>query len=127
MFTKFLTTTCLFAIAAIIVGAYGAHGLKPFLSEEQVTSFETGVRYHFYHVFVLLSITIFSIKYYNTTLLISFLLFFTGIVFFSGSIYLLSTRHLHQLPVLWMGIFTPIGGLLFIIGWTTLLLYGFKV
>ena len=116
---RILLTAALFAIIAIILGAFGAHGLKAHLSDAQLISYETGVRYQMYHVFLLLflgSYTEISTKsqriIYRLTVL--------GVVFFSGSIYLLSTSPLTGMPFSFLGPITPIGGLLLISAWTVL-------
>ena len=107
---------------AVALGAFGAHGLKPLLSEDAMDVYHTGVQYHFYHVFALLFLST-SGRFKNSLIAASYYLFTFGILLFSGSLYLLSCRDL--LGWGWlsiMGPITPIGGLLFIIGWLTLAL-----
>ena len=110
----------------VVIGAYGAHGLKPLLTQDQFNSFETAVRYQFYHCFVLLIISICVLKNSNLYLKYATLSYLIGIVLFSGSIYLLATKNLHGLPVSWAGPLTPIGGLFLVLGWILLTIYGFK-
>lgn len=100
---------------AIVLGAFGAHALKETLSIKQLASYETGVRYMFYHVFALLIVNVNSILKEKAKKLIS-ILFFIGITLFSGSIFLLVFGLANSL----IGICTPIGGVFFILGWLVL-------
>ncbi|SNR75009.1 DUF423 domain-containing protein [Lutibacter flavus] len=107
-----LIITALLGCVTIVLGAFGAHALKDILSLSELKSFETGVRYQMYHVIVLLFVNTysgFSIKSKN---IISYLLFL-GILFFSGSIYAISFGV--SAKNIWF--VTPLGGLLFILGW----------
>ena len=109
---------CFLGMLAIIFGAFGAHALKDSLTAESLLSFETGVRYQMYHVIVLLFVNMytgFSTKQKNT---ISWL-FFSGIFFFSGSIYALQLTELTANSIWFI---TPIGGLFFILGWVFMLM-----
>ena len=110
--TNLIITSILGALA-IILGAFGAHALKEKLGVDALNSFETGVRYQMYHVIVLLFVNTyleFSSKTKNT---ISWL-FFIGILFFSGSLYAITAGGINP-KLIWF--VTPLGGLLFIIGW----------
>jgi uncharacterized membrane protein YgdD (TMEM256/DUF423 family) len=103
---------------AVALGAFGAHTLKTTLAPEQLQVFETGVRYQFYHSFAILACGI-LFRLTGTGLFRSSGYFFlAGIICFSGSLYLLSTRALLGIEG-WsfLGPITPVGGLLFIIGW----------
>ncbi|TYP99449.1 uncharacterized membrane protein YgdD (TMEM256/DUF423 family) [Tenacibaculum adriaticum] len=117
---KNLTITSLLGALTIILGAFGAHALKKQLSVEAMQSFETAVRYQMYHVLVLLVINLydgFSEKMKRTLTL----LFTAGILFFSGSIYLINLFGVSAKSIWFI---TPLGGLLFIMGWS-LLFYKF--
>lgn len=114
---KNLIITCFLGMLAIVLGAFGAHALKEILSPEELLSFETAVRYQMYHVIVLLFVNIyngFSTSQKNT---ISYI-FFLGILFFSGSIY---TIHLTTLSAKSIWFITPLGGLVLIIGWISMI------
>ncbi|HRG42685.1 MAG TPA: DUF423 domain-containing protein [Saprospiraceae bacterium] len=102
------------------IGAFGAHGLKPYLDVAQTETFKTATLYHFIHIVAMLTIAMNSTKSKVNNL--SFYLFLAGVVCFSGSLYILSTRHLYGGDT-WnfVGPITPIGGLLFIFGWLNLL------
>ena len=108
-----LSITALFGIIAIILGAFGAHALKETLTIDALQSFNTGVRYQMYHVIVLLFVNTYTGFSTKTKNLIS-LLFFIAILFFSGSIYAITAGGINAKSIWFI---TPLGGLLFIIGW----------
>lgn len=122
MYKPSLIAGSLFALLSVIIGAFGAHYLKTIFAPEILQSFETGVRYQFYHAFALLIAGIISKEnrqYQNSI----FLLFSIGIILFSGSIYLLCwLKASMSIGLGGLGALTPIGGLLFILGWLLLLL-----
>jgi uncharacterized membrane protein YgdD (TMEM256/DUF423 family) len=110
----------LFAAAAVILGAFGAHSLKALLSAEHLQTFETGVRYQFYHAFALIAVFLVAQHLPATAqprLRWAMWCFVVGIFCFSGSIYLLAVRTILPFDVTWVGPITPLGGLFFIIGW----------
>lgn len=113
---KILLTAAILGITAIILGAFGAHALKKVLTETQLQSFEIGVRYQMYHAFFLLFIGIFTFLNEKERLII-FWLTISGVLFFSGSIYLLATNGITNLKTKWLGPITPIGGVLLISAW----------
>lgn len=111
------------AMAAVALGAFGAHGLKESLSPERLEIFHTGVRYQFYHAFALLFLGLWAKSSpENKMLSRAGIAFFIGIVLFSGSLYILSIRDLVNWPVNWLGPITPLGGVSFIVGWVFVLL-----
>ena len=104
-------------ILAIILGAFGAHGLKNHLTIEQLSSYEVGIEYQFYQAIALISIGLNADKLKFA--LNRFLLFaLIGILFFSGSIYLLSIASILNWNKSLIGPITPIGGLFLIINWS---------
>jgi uncharacterized membrane protein YgdD (TMEM256/DUF423 family) len=113
---KILLAAAFLGITAIILGAFGAHALKKVLSVEQLQSFEVGVRYQMYHALFLLFIGVFAFLNEKERLLI-FWLTILGVLFFSGSIYLLATNGITNLKTKFLGPVTPIGGLLLISAW----------
>ena len=113
---KILLAAVFLGITAIILGAFGAHALKKVLSVEQLQSFEVGVRYQMYHALFLLFIGVFTFLNEKERLLIFWLTIF-GVLFFSGSIYLLATNGITNLKTKFLGPVTPIGGLLLISAW----------
>jgi len=98
---------------AIVLGAFGAHALKETLTVDQLNSFETAVRYQMYHVIVLLFVNTYTGFSDRKRKQISWL-FFIGILFFSGSIYLIQLTTITAKSIWFV---TPLGGLLFILGW----------
>ena len=114
-----LITAAILGITGIVLGPFGAHGLKTLITVEPQQTFETGVRYQMYHALLLLfvaSINSISIKAKH----LIYYLTLRGIVFFSGSIYGLATNALTSLDFKIIGIITPIGGLLLIGAWARL-------
>ena len=113
---KISATAAFLGMVAIILGAFGAHALKKVLTPEQLISFETGVRYQMYQAFFLLFLATQKDILEKTKKTI-FTLITLGTLFFSGSIYLLSTTEITGVNFKPIGFITPIGGLLLIIAW----------
>ena len=113
---KITATAAFLGIIAIILGAFGAHALKKVLSPEQLISFETGVRYQMYQAFFLFFLATQNDILEKTKKTI-FTLILSGTLFFSGSIYLLSTTGITGINFKPIGFITPIGGLLLILAW----------
>ena len=113
---KITATAAFLGMAAIILGAFGAHALKKVLTPEQLISFETGVRYQMYQAFFLFFLASQNDILEKTKKTI-FRLITAGTLFFSGSIYLLSTTGITGVNFKSIGFITPIGGLLLIIAW----------
>jgi uncharacterized membrane protein YgdD (TMEM256/DUF423 family) len=117
---QIVITASVFGALAVIAGAFGAHGLQGSLSARNLDVWHTAVQYQFYHVFALLFVATFG-RTKSRLVTASYYLFTFGIILFSGSLYLLACRDLLQWSWLSvMGPVTPLGGLLFIIGWITL-------
>ena len=118
---KILISGSIFGIFAIILGAFGAHALKKMLSVDQLNSFETGVKYLMYHSFLLLFLgsTNSILESSKKTI---FYLIILGTITFSGSIFLLSTIPITNINFKPIGFITPIGGILLITAWFTILL-----
>ena len=100
---------------AVMLGAFGAHGLKDKLCEQMLAVYTTGVEYHFYHALALLGIGLLAIHVESKLLTASGWSMVVGILLFSGSLYALSISGISKL-----GAITPIGGLFFIAGWILL-------
>lgn len=116
---KITSAAALMGIIAIILGAFGAHALKKHLSIEQLASFETGVKYQMYHALFLLFLGMNSLVSAKAKKTIFQLVVF-GVIFFSGSIYLLATRPISGIDFKFVGPITPIGGALLIVAWSIL-------
>ncbi|WP_339879248.1 DUF423 domain-containing protein [uncultured Algoriphagus sp.] len=108
---------------AVGIGAFGAHGLKAVLAETgRVDTFETGVKYHFYHSLSIFLIGILAIiKPDWKQLRTAAILMAVGILIFSGSLYMLSLT-----GITWLGAITPLGGVAFIAGWVLVFLAASK-
>lgn len=121
-----LSIAALFCLIAVILGAMAAHGLKPLLSEQAMESFQTGVRYQFYHGLALFGL--FFLKPWSHKLLSwTKRLWLLGCLLFSGSIYGLTLLPLVGVNAKLLGPITPIGGTLMIAGWICLLIYSLKL
>ena len=117
----FLLITTILGALAIVLGAFGAHALKESLSIEGLESFNTAVKYQMYHVLVLLFVQTAAPISLKSQKGISYL-FYLGILCFSGSIYAITLG----IPAKFIWFVTPLGGLLFIIGWLKLGISIFK-
>ena len=113
---KITAIAAFLGMVAIILGAFGAHALKKVLTPEQLISFETGVRYQMYQAFFLFFLGTQKDILEKTKKTI-FTLILSGTLFFSGSIYLLSTTGITGVSFKSIGFITPIGGLLLILAW----------
>lgn len=120
---KISATAAFLGMVAIILGAFGAHALKKVLTPEQLISFETGVRYQMYQAIFLFFLATQNDIVEKTKKTI-FTLIISGTLFFSGSIYLLSTMEITGINFKPIGFITPIGGLLLILAWGML---GFSI
>jgi uncharacterized membrane protein YgdD (TMEM256/DUF423 family) len=123
MHKGFLVWAAALGALAVILGAFGAHKLKELVPPETVSTFQTGVTYQFYHVFALLAVGILYAYIPGAQLLWAGRCFIGGILLFSGSLYLLTVLKMtNNVGLRGIGIITPIGGLVFIVGWVNLLL-----
>jgi uncharacterized membrane protein YgdD (TMEM256/DUF423 family) len=116
---KITSVAALMGMTAIILGAFGAHALKKQLSIEQLGSFETGVKYQMYHALFLLFLGMNTFLNEKVKKAVFQLVIF-GVFFFSGSIYLLTTKAITGVDFKFIGIVTPIGGVLLIMAWSVL-------
>ena len=116
---KITNVGAMLGMTAIVLGAFGAHALKKQLSIEQLNAFDTGVKYQMYHALFLLFLGLNSFIKERTKKII-FLLVIFGVIFFSGSIYLLTTKPITGIDFTFIGVVTPIGGALLIVAWSIL-------
>lgn len=119
MHKTIIGAAAIMGLLSIILGAFGAHALKEILSPDQLVGFETGVRYQMYHALFLLFVGATS-KISDKQKKTVFMLTLVGVIFFSVSIYLLSTKAVTGIDFSFLGPITPIGGLFLIIAWATL-------
>ncbi len=114
----FLIIAGILGALAVGLGAFGAHALRNLLeNNNRLETYETAVKYHFWHVLALIAIALLFEKANATYLQYSGWAFITGIVIFSGSLYALCLTNISKL-----GAITPIGGLALILGWIFLVL-----
>ncbi|MCR4347095.1 MAG: DUF423 domain-containing protein [Sulfuricaulis sp.] len=110
------------AALVVMLGAFGAHGLKTRMTAEMLAVYQTGVHYHLFHALGLLVIGIVATQIVDSAYLKwAGWLMLVGIILFSGSLYLLSVGCMR-----WLGMVTPFGGLSFIAAWILFVLAIFK-
>ncbi len=118
MHKTFLIAGSLLGALSVILGAFGAHALKRYVSPEAVGTFETGVRYQFYHTFALLLVAVLFERFSSKWMVWAGNSFLLGILLFSGSLYLLTLLNAtNTIGLRKIGIITPIGGLFLVAGW----------
>ncbi len=117
----FFRTAALLAMVSVMFGAFGAHALKEHLSEQSLASFQTATTYMMTHAVALFIVGMMYRHYKKKTMVWSGNFFVMGIIMFSGSIYLrlvLSYLGFEKLAI--VNFVTPLGGLMFILGWLML-------
>lgn len=102
---------------AVMIGAFGAHGLKSMVEPDKLVTFETGVRYHFYHAFGLLFVGIIQQMFQSLKLNVSLYAFLVGILLFSFNCYIYVVTGIKTFAMI-----VPVGGVMFIIGWVVITL-----
>ncbi len=113
---KWLILGAILAMLGVMIGAFGAHALKTILeANHRVETFDTAVKYHFYHALGLIIIGLLSAHIQNKWLGYAGYLMLGGLLIFSGSLYILCLTNLT-----FLGAITPIGGLGMIAGWAML-------
>jgi uncharacterized membrane protein YgdD (TMEM256/DUF423 family) len=118
----FFLFAALFGGLGVALGAFGAHALSARLTSDLLATFETGVRYHFYHALALIGVVVAIGRWPQSNLpVIAGWLFVAGILIFSGSLYVLALTGIR-----WLGAITPIGGVAFIAGWICLALAAWR-
>ncbi|HEY5370746.1 MAG TPA: DUF423 domain-containing protein [Hanamia sp.] len=118
MHKGFIKTAAIFGALSVAIGAFAAHQLRGNISDNALEIFETAVKYQFYHVFALMAVGILYKEFPSKLMLWSGRLFTIGIILFSGSLYILTaTIASGNTGYNWIGAFTPLGGLCFILGW----------
>jgi uncharacterized membrane protein YgdD (TMEM256/DUF423 family) len=123
MHKGFLRTAAILGLLAVTLGAFGAHGLKQIVPPEAIATFETGVRYQFYHALALLAAGMLFERFPLRSIRYAGICFITGIVLFSGSLYALTLlQATNTVGLRGIGAITPFGGLFFIAGWLCIFL-----
>lgn len=128
MHKNYLIAAAIFGGLAVALGAFGAHGLESITKDEKILhGFQTGVQYQMYHALALLAVVILYDKLPGKLLKWAGAYFITGIIFFSGSLYLLTLFKIQESSaVKFLGPVTPLGGAFFIAGWVCLLMAAVK-
>ncbi len=123
MHKNYLVAAAIFAGLAVALGAFGAHGLEKITTDSKILhGYQTGVQYQMYHALALLAVGILSEKFSNRWIRWAAASFITGIILFSGSLYLLTFLKTQESnAVKFVGPITPVGGLFLIAGWLFLL------
>lgn len=115
---NWLSTAAILAGLAVAAGAFGAHGLKKIVEQNYVDTFKTGAQYQLYHALAIALTVIISQYVDNVWTKWANWAFLTGILLFSGSLYLLvAMKAANPDSVIWFGVITPLGGLCFLLGW----------
>jgi len=118
----FLLLSAVCAFVAVAMGAFGAHGLKEILSPDMLAVYKTAVTYQMWHALGLGFMAILRQQNPENELVkYAGWLMFSGIILFSGSLYLLSLSGLK-----WLGMITPLGGLCFLAAWALVIFFAFK-
>jgi len=118
---KFLSAGVSFAAVSVVLGAFGAHQLKEIVEAKDLVTWETGCRYQMYHALALILISMISAEHKNLKRAVFF--FSMGIFLFSGSLYFIALKDVLSMNLKFIGPLTPIGGLFFVAGWVSLLLF----
>ncbi len=117
----FLIVAAISGFLAVMLGAFGSHGLQGKITERLFSAYKTGVDYQFYHTLALLCVALLMQWRPSAAFMWAGYLFIGGIVLFSGSLYLMAFG-----GPKWLGPVTPLGGVCFMLGWSSLLLGALK-
>jgi len=122
MYKKTLLFASLFGAIAVALGAFGAHGLEKITSDQKILhGFQTAVQYQMYHSLALFAVAIIYEKFPQRLVKWAANCFITGIILFSGSLYLLTFLKIQESDAIrFAGPVTPLGGVFFIAGWLLL-------
>ncbi len=124
MIKFWLIVIALSGFTSVVLGAFGAHGLKGKISESLLSAFQTGTHYQMFHTLALFALVVFMSQLQDIpkAFVVTCFLWAVGMLLFSGSLYGLALGG----PG-WLGPVTPLGGLLLIIGWLGLLVGSLKL
>lgn len=107
---------------AVLIGAFGAHGLKNMVSPEKLVTFETGVRYHFYHALGLLFVGLIQQQFQTLKLTVTHWCLFLGVLLFSFNCYFYTVTDIKTFAMI-----VPLGGVAFVVGWIALMVQLLKL
>jgi len=117
MYRTALKAGAIFGLLAVVLGAFGAHGLKPLLDADKMHVYETGITFQFYHSLALLVLGILYKSFPNKMMRAATGFFISGVVLFSGSLYIMAFLSIAGTSIGAAGFITPIGGVMLILGW----------
>lgn len=123
MARTYLKIAALSGFFVVVLGAFGAHGLAAQFSPYQTDIWQKSVDYHMFHTLALVAIAILSFRFSDDRWLrFAFGMLFAGTIIFSGSLYLLAVTGVKAL-----GMVTPVGGLMYLLGWLCLFRFAFSL
>ena len=127
MHKKYLAAASIIGASGVTLGAFGAHGLQRITQDEKILhSYQTGVQYQLYHALALLALAALAASVGSKWIKWAYRSFCSGIIFFSGSLYLITyIKAYGSGNTSWVGPITPLGGSMLIAGWIFLLLSAF--
>ncbi len=108
---RFFFVASVSGMFSVVLGAFGAHSLKSSLSLEMVEAYKSAVQYQMFHSIALMISAWGTNRFPSKEFLLSCWFFLVGIILFSGSLYIMAFTDMR------VGIVTPVGGIMFIIGW----------
>lgn len=126
MKNKYVFWGALIAAFAVAFGALGAHAIKENFSEYSASIFDTASKFQMYHALAIILVGIMAERKKHINFILPVILFAVGILFFSGSLYLLAVKTAIPFNVSFLGPITPLGGLLFMAGWIVFALKALK-
>lgn len=121
----YLLLSAISSLLSVVLGAFGAHGLKTVLSADMLLTYQTAVQYQFLHSIALLALAILILTWVSNPDVINKLkwsanLMIIGVLLFSGSLYTMTFMSVFGGFPTWLGPITPMGGLTLIIAWALL-------
>ena len=120
---RILIMGCASMLLAILFGVFGAHVVKSEISMEKFEVFQTANLYHLLHSLALLVLIPLDKKIKSLSLNITRFAFLFGVIFFSGSLYVVALNDLFPFfKAEWFRYLAPLGGISFMVGWISLLL-----
>jgi uncharacterized membrane protein YgdD (TMEM256/DUF423 family) len=124
MHKRYFIYSALLGAIGVALGAFGAHGLQKITTDEKIiSSYQTAVQYQLYHSLALLITASVADKLNARYFRLAAIFFLTGILLFSGSLYLITLLKIQESSLVkFIGPVTPLGGLLLITGWLLLAL-----
>jgi uncharacterized membrane protein YgdD (TMEM256/DUF423 family) len=127
MSKRFIQIAAILGALSVAFGAFGAHALKKMIDADSLATFETAVRYQFYHTFALLGTGILYRRMPGKIMEWAGILFISGIVLFCGSLYILAyLSAIQNVGLTGVGAITPLGGVCFIAGWVCICIQAMK-